>query len=115
MISTFCKSKILVTYHAACISSRNVIYNSTPDIEVLAWPANWIRASLVAFSSASRHVVSVQENEAHILQRTCKISRPRFMSNVACLTYSASVVGAIGWTKYEFVTVRNLRIDHGFG
>ncbi len=37
-----------------------------------------------------------------IYYKTCKISRLRFMSNVAYLivTYSASVVGAIGWTKY---------------
>lgn len=52
------------TYHCATISGRNSVYESPPDVEVLAGTAYWIRSTSVTKVCTRLDIVLVEESEA---------------------------------------------------
>jgi len=46
-------------YHAAGVCGGDAVDDGTPDVEIMACSAYWIRVTLAAFTSASSNVVSI--------------------------------------------------------
>jgi len=78
--------------HTARVGGRVSIYHCAPDVEILASTAIGIGSASIALVSTRVHVIPIEEREAHV---------------------SWSIISTICWSKYEFVTVRNGRVDEG--
>ncbi len=46
-----------VAYHAAGVCGGDAVDYGTPDVEIMACSANWVKVALAAFTSASDDVV----------------------------------------------------------
>ncbi len=48
-----------IIYHAAGVCGGDTVDYGTPDVEIMACSAHWVRVALAAFTSASNDIVSV--------------------------------------------------------
>ena len=99
--------KILATHETAGIGSRITVNDGTPDVKVLASTAVSVGTTGVTELGARVDIISVDESEAHVLQRFSYYVAVQNELN----TYTRSVVSTARGAKGEFITFRSGRVN----